>query len=98
MLPEFAGKIAEPLGSIDKISVVDSGNGDGAARVSSYVTNLMAQSGEMLKNVAGVDLHELIRNIAGQVGTTDSSKEVRAVTQPVKQAEKEGSDRSDTEA
>ena len=98
MLPEFAGKIAEPLGSIDKISVVDSGNGEGAARVSSYVTNLMAQSGEMLKNVAGVDLHELIRNIAGQVGTTDSSKEVRAVTQPVKQAEKEGSDRSDTEA
>lgn len=30
MLPELAGKIAEPLASIDKLTVVDTGNGEGA--------------------------------------------------------------------
>ena len=66
MLPEFAGRIAEPIGSIERLSVVDTGSGDGAARLSTYVTSLMAQSGEMLKNVAGVDLHELVRNVASR--------------------------------
>ncbi len=45
MLPEFAGKIADPVRAIDKVTVVDTGNGDGdgATRMSSYVTKLMSQ-------------------------------------------------------
>lgn len=73
MLPEFAGRIAEPIGSIDRLSVVDTGSGDGAARLSTYVTSLMAQSGEMLKNVAGVDLQELVRNIASRYTTGNTT-------------------------
>ncbi len=73
MLPEFAGRIAEPMKHIDKLTVVDSGSGDGAARVSNYVTSLMAQSGEMLKNVAGVDLEKLIRGVAEKYGAGTSS-------------------------
>src|SRR5690606_23868086 len=41
MLPELAGKVAEPISSIDKLTVVDTGNGEGAARLSNYVTSLM---------------------------------------------------------
>lgn len=74
MLPEFAGKIAEPIASIDKISVVDTGHGEGAGRVSSYVTNLMAQSGEMLKNVAGVDLQALVQGIARKYTVEEKPK------------------------
>ncbi|MFD2613851.1 flotillin family protein [Paenibacillus gansuensis] len=63
MLPELAGKIAEPLQSIDKLTVVDTGNGKGAARVSNYVTELMATAPEMLRSVSGIDLEQLVRNL-----------------------------------
>ena len=66
MLPELAGKIAEPLQSIDKITVVDAGDGDGAVKVSKYVTSLMATAPEMLKNVSSVDLEALIQKLVGE--------------------------------
>nr|WP_276203574.1 SPFH domain-containing protein [Paenibacillus fonticola] len=63
MLPELAEKIAEPLSSIDKLTVVDTGKGEGAARVSNYVTELMATAPEMLKSVSGIELDSLIKGL-----------------------------------
>ncbi|WP_270172065.1 flotillin family protein [Paenibacillus sp. SYP-B4298] len=63
MLPELAGKVAEPLQNIDKLTVVDTGKGEGAARVSNYVTELMATAPEMLKSVSGIDLEELVKGL-----------------------------------
>ncbi|WNQ10502.1 flotillin family protein [Paenibacillus aurantius] len=63
MLPELAGRIAEPMKSIDKLTVVDTGSGEGAARVSNYVTSLMATAPEMLKSVSGIDLNELVQGL-----------------------------------
>ncbi|CAH0119033.1 Inner membrane protein YqiK [Paenibacillus sp. CECT 9249] len=63
MLPELAERIAAPLQSIDKLTVVDTGNGEGAARVSNYVTQLMATAPEMLKSVSGIDLERLIQGL-----------------------------------
>ncbi len=64
MLPELAGRIAEPLTAIDKLTVVDAGSGsEGAVKVSKYVTSLMATAPEMLKSVSGVDLERLIKNL-----------------------------------
>lgn len=72
MLPELAGKIAEPLRSIDKLTVVDTGNGEGAARVSNYVTSLMATAPEMLKNVSGIDLEKMVKQLTkGPVHTVE---------------------------
>ncbi|MEM1044175.1 MAG: flotillin family protein [Bacteroidota bacterium] len=65
MLPDFAGRVAAPMGNIDKISVVDTGGGQGAGRVAGYVTELMASSNEMLGNVAGVDLNALAKRLTG---------------------------------
>lgn len=66
MLPELAKQIAKPMDQIDKITIVDSStNGDGAAKVSNYVTKLMAQTPEMLKQVSGIDLEQMIQNLAG---------------------------------
>jgi len=62
MLPELAGKVAEPIRSVDKITVVDAGGGDGASRLSNYVTKVMASAPEMLKDVAGIDVQQWIRN------------------------------------
>jgi flotillin len=68
MLPELAKQVAQPLGNIDKITVIDSSGseGSGASKVSNYVTNLMAQTPEMVKQVSGIDINQLIQNLAKQ--------------------------------
>ena len=63
MLPELAAKIAEPLTAIDKLTVVDTGTGQGAAKLSNYVTTLMATAPEMLNNVAGIDMKTLVQQL-----------------------------------
>ncbi|ASR46382.1 flotillin [Paenibacillus kribbensis] len=69
MLPDLAGRIAEPIASIDKLTVVDTGKGEGAARVSNYVTELMSTAPEMLKSVSGIDVEQLIKGLtAGKNG------------------------------
>ncbi|WP_166246085.1 flotillin family protein [Paenibacillus turpanensis] len=73
MLPELAGKVAAPISSIDKLTVVDTGNGEGAARVSNYVTKLMATAPEMLKQVSGIDVEQLIHGLTAKVGAGASS-------------------------
>jgi len=42
---------------------VDTGTGEGAARVSNYVTSLMATAPEMLKSVSGIDLDQLVKEL-----------------------------------
>ncbi|GMK37384.1 membrane protein [Paenibacillus sp. CCS19] len=66
MLPELAGKVAEPIKGIDQLTVVDTGHGEGAARVSNYVTSLMATAPEMLKSVSGLDLNKLIKGLTNR--------------------------------
>jgi len=63
MLPELAGKIAAPIASIEKLTVVDTGKGEGAARVSNYVTELMATAPEMIKNISGIEVEQLIKGL-----------------------------------
>jgi flotillin len=76
MLPELAGKIAEPMKSIEKLSIVDTGHGEGAARLSNYVTSLMATAPEMLKNVSGLDVEQLIKGLTQkQLAPQSSEKE-----------------------
>lgn len=89
MMPELAGKVAEPLKSIDKLTVVDTGNGEGAARVSNYVTQLMATAPQMLKDVSGLDIEKMIKRFTNgpeqikQITkqTIDSSDELRETTE-----------------
>lgn len=68
MLPEYAKEVASPLSNIDKITVVDTGNGEGggANRVTSYATNLMSTLQETLKASSGIDVKELIENFSGK--------------------------------
>ena len=64
MLPELAGEIAGPIGNIERLTVVDTGNGAGAGRVANYVTELMATAPEMVKQVAGIDVNALARRLS----------------------------------
>ena len=67
MLPQLMKEAAQPLGNIDKISVVDtggSGENAGANRITNYATNLLAGTQETLKETTGLDVKELIENFS----------------------------------
>ncbi|QPQ31733.1 flotillin family protein [Lysinibacillus sp. JNUCC 51] len=69
MMPEYAKELASPLGNIDKITVVDTGGGEGnggANKVTAYATNLMSTLQESLKETSGIDVKELIESYAGK--------------------------------
>src|SRR5690625_2902580 len=87
MLPTYAKEIASPLGNIDKITVVDTGGGDGkgggAGKVSGYATDLMATLQETLKASSGIDVKNLLETYAGK----DNVKE--NVDQPTTEDKKE---------
>ena len=64
VLPEIAGKIAEPLSQIDKITIIGGGNGDSGNGISSVAGNVpvvMAKLFESMKEATGVDLSEIMR-------------------------------------
>lgn len=61
VLPEVAGKIAEPLGQIDKITIIGGGDGSGVEAVAGNVPVVMAKVFESVKEATGVDLSEVIR-------------------------------------
>lgn len=68
MMPEYAKQIASPLANIDKITVVDTGGGEGggANKVTSYATNLMSTLQETLKASSGIDVKEMLENYSGK--------------------------------
>ena len=73
MLPQLMREAAQPLGNIEKISVVDTSNGasetGGANRVTNYATNLLASTQETLKETTGLDIKDIIENLSNR-GTT----------------------------
>lgn len=62
VLPDVAGKIAQPLSQIDKIVIMDGGNGsNGVSNVAGNVTGVMTQVFESLKEVTGIDLGDIVK-------------------------------------
>ncbi|GKV54931.1 hypothetical protein NCCP2222_08780 [Sporosarcina sp. NCCP-2222] len=68
MIPEYAKQVASPLSNIDKITVVDTGGGEGggANKVTSYATNLMSTLQESLKASSGIDVKEMMESYVGK--------------------------------
>ncbi len=75
VLPEIAGKIAEPLGQIDKITIIGGDNGNnGVDQVSGNVPAVMAKLFESMKETTGIDLADIIK------GDTYDAKVNRNIT------------------
>ena len=70
MLPQLMKEAAQPLGNIEKISVVDTSNGSsengGANRVTNYATNLLASTQETLKETTGLDIKDIIEDLSNR--------------------------------
>ncbi len=61
-LPDMAGAIAKPMESIDKITIIDSGNGEnGVSTMGNYVPNVLAKTIETMKEVTGLDLVDIMK-------------------------------------
>ncbi len=61
-LPEMANAIAKPLENIDKVTIIDSGNGEtGVGSMGSYVPNVLAKTMETVKEVTGLDIVEIMK-------------------------------------
>lgn len=62
-LPEIAKAVAEPLSKTEKIVILDNGNGKGAAKVTEYVTDVVAKLPETVEALTGVKLGDLINKV-----------------------------------
>lgn len=61
-LPEMASAVAQPLTAIDKISIIDSGNGEsGVAQMGSYVPSLLAKTMETVRETTGFDMLDAMK-------------------------------------
>lgn len=62
VLPDVAAKIAEPLGQIDKITIIggDGGN-NGVEQVAGNVPAVMAKLFESMKEATGIDLADIVK-------------------------------------
>ena len=62
-LPDMAAAIAEPLSTIDKVTIIDSGNGSdsGVSNMGSYVPSVLAKTIESVKEATGVDIREIMK-------------------------------------
>lgn len=62
VLPEVASKIAEPLGQIDKITIIGGdGGANGVEQVAGNVPAVMAKLFESMKEATGIDLAEIVK-------------------------------------
>lgn len=61
VLPEVAGKIAEPLSQIDKITIIGGGDGGSLDSVSGNVPAVMAKLFESMKETTGIDLGDIVK-------------------------------------
>ena len=62
VLPEVAAKIAEPLGQIDKITIIGGdGGSNGVDQVAGNVPAVMAKLFESMKEATGIDLADIVK-------------------------------------
>ena len=61
VLPEIAGKIAEPLTQIDKITIIGGDGGNGVGNVADNVPSVMAKLFETMKETVGIDLADIVK-------------------------------------
>jgi len=73
VMPELARAVSEPLSKVEKIVIVDSGEGGGAAKITKQVADVLAQLPTVVESLSGVDLKKLVSNLASSVKSPKKS-------------------------
>ena len=64
VLPQMAEQVAKPLQSIDKVTIIDSGdtaNGSGVGQMGGYVPSVLAKTIESIKETTGFDITDVMK-------------------------------------
>jgi flotillin len=64
VMPELARAVSEPLSKVDKIVIIDSGNGGGASKITRQVAEILAQLPAVVESLSGVDLKKLLQKLS----------------------------------
>jgi len=82
VLPEIAAAVSEPLARAGKTTIISSGgkpgDGTGAARLTDDVIQVLSQLGPVMKQLSGVDLDNLLRNVSRLPGAVADNLDVRS--------------------
>jgi flotillin len=74
VMPDLAKAVSEPLSKIDKIVMIDSGNGaSGASRVTKQVADVLAQLPMVVESLSGIDLKKIVEKMTQTEGKTKKS-------------------------
>jgi flotillin len=67
ILPEVAGKISEPLSKMEKMVIINNGNGagGGASKLTGDVTQIVAQLPPVIESLTGIKFEKLLEQIPG---------------------------------
>ena len=65
VMPEIAGKISEPLSKMDKMVIINSGNGPGggASKLTGDVTQIISQLPPIIESLTGVKFEKLMEQV-----------------------------------
>lgn len=65
VLPEVAGRVSEPLAKMEKMVIINSGNGPGggASKLTGDVTQIIAQLPPVLESLTGVKFEKLLEQV-----------------------------------
>ena len=65
ILPEVAGKISEPLAKMEKMVIINSGNGPGggASKLTGDITQIISQLPPVLESLTGVKFEKLLEQV-----------------------------------
>lgn len=85
-LPEIMGAVSKPMEQIDKITVIDNGGGQGASKIAKTVSDVAVGGFEVLNDLTGVDLAQLIRGFV-QKNSGQPTSEPPAAETPAEPAE-----------
>lgn len=89
VLPDIAKSVAQPLSSIDKVSIIG-GDASGVSGVSGNVPILMAQTMQTVKEATGIDMGEIARANSIQAKTDRNINIMTQCEQPENNKEKGG--------
>ena len=77
-LPEIMSAVSKPMEQIEKITVIDNGGDKGASKVAKVVSDVALNGFEVLNDLTGVDVSELLRNFVEKSGRTKAEPPVEA--------------------
>lgn len=67
VLPEVAGRISEPLAKMERMVIINSGNGPGggASKLTGDVTQIVAQLPPVIESLTGIKFEKLLEQVPG---------------------------------